>query len=112
MAWVVPQGFSRPVGTEKPAGSWSIVWKAKPTSMRPANLAAMRSRKSFSKSGRMMKTTLPKPAERVEYGVVEDGLAGWTHRVDLLQAAVAATHAGGKYEEGGLHVRGICGGAR
>jgi hypothetical protein len=54
-----------------------MVWKAKPTSMRPANFAAMRSRKSFSKSGRMMKTTFPEAgAEGVEDGIIEDGLAG------------------------------------
>jgi hypothetical protein len=46
-------------------------------------------------------------ADGVEDGVVEDGLAGRTHRVNLLEAAVAATHAGGEDEEGGLHVRGL-----
>ena len=48
-------------------------------------------------------------AQGVEDGIIEDGLAGRAHRVDLLQAAVTAAHAGGEDEEGGFHVREIGG---
>ena len=48
-------------------------------------------------------------AESVEHRVVQDGLAGGAHRVDLLESTVAATHAGGEDEEGGFHVRGVYG---
>ena len=40
-------------------------------------------------------------ADGVVDGVVEDGLAVGAHGVELLEAAVAAAHAGGEDEEGG-----------
>ena len=51
-------------------------------------------------------------ADGIEDRVVEDGLAGGSHRVDLFQAAVAASHAGSEDEEGRFHVREIGGGGR
>ena len=39
----------------------------------------------------------------VEHGVVEDGFVRGSDGVDLLETAVARTHAGGEDEERGMH---------
>jgi len=42
-------------------------------------------------------------AEGVVHRVVEDGFAGGADGIDLLEAAVARTHAGGEDEKRGMH---------
>ena len=56
--------------------------------------------KSASISCLMMNTTVSKPARRAsKMRIVDDELAVAAHRVDLLEAAVAAAHAGGHNNE-------------
>ena len=106
MACVVPHGLVRPAGTVKPGGN--LVQFLKNVFHRDALFKA-RADDLLERLLDLLADHEHQLAESRAHGVVDrvidDGFAARAHRINLLQAAVAAAHAGSQNEQR----RGCCG---
>ncbi len=102
IACVVPHGLVRPAGTVKRGGMSSSDWKTYSTATRFSKRAPTVSRNCFFDVLADDEDELAEAgAKSVEDGVVDDGFAGGADGVDLLEAAVAAAHAGSENKKCG-----------